>query len=390
MPGTIAPHRGTDGRITAWYVRRRVRDADTGRMQRLQRSYATRAEAVAGDAAWSTELARGTATGHSRVTVGELLAEWLSDMEGHLAPSTLRMHEQAIRVHLVPGLGAHRVTGLTVAHVERFYAAMAKGGSSRATIVIVAKPLRQAVARAERRGLVPRNVARLAQKPAGRPEDGERIKAWTRAEVGRFLQAAQGTPDVLVYRVLLGTGLRVCEVFGLRWTDWQPTPTAEAPHGRLRIAQIVQRGGAGTRLSPRGKSPAAHRLLYVTASVASTLEAQRAAVDGMRSEAGEAWQEHGLVFPLPTGAWRNPNYLHRRFHRIARAAGVPELTPHGTRHTYSTLAIEAGVPIPVISRNLGHANVAITLSIYGHAISSMQTTASAVMEGVIFGPVEGD
>jgi integrase len=231
----------------------------------------------------------------------------------------------------------------------------------------------------------------LAQKPAGRAEDGERIKAWTRAEVAAFLRAAAGTRDVLVYRLMLGTGLRCCEVMGLRWCDWTPAPTKEAPHGRLRIAQIVQRGHRGvTDLSPRGKSPAAHRLLYVTASVAAALEAQRAAVEEMRTAAGPAWQGHDLVFPLPSGRWRDPNGLYKRFRRVARVAGVAELSPHGTRHTYSTLAIEAGVPIPVISRNLGHASVAVTLNIYAHAVSSMQTTASAVMEGVIFGPVEGD
>jgi integrase len=47
-------------------------------------------------------------------------------------------------------------------------------------------------------------------------------------------------------------------------------------------------------------------------------------------------------------------------------AGLTELTPHGLRHTASSLYIAAATPPKVVQRILGHASITITLDLYGH------------------------
>ena len=39
---------------------------------------------------------------------------------------------------------------------------------------------------------------------------------------------------------------------------------------------------------------------------------------------------------------------------------------HGARHSYATLALAAGVRLDIVSKQLGHASVAITADTYGH------------------------
>jgi uncharacterized protein (DUF39 family) len=41
---------------------------------------------------------------------------------------------------------------------------------------------------------------------------------------------------------------------------------------------------------------------------------------------------------------------------------------HSLRHSHASILISEGVPIPVVSERLGHANQNITLAIYGHAL----------------------
>src|SRR5690349_10877579 len=79
---------------------------------------ATRAEA---DAALA-ELLRlrdAGARDTGRVRLGDYLERWVSREHGW-APATARKHEVAVRVHLVPALGHHRVSELSVADVDGY------------------------------------------------------------------------------------------------------------------------------------------------------------------------------------------------------------------------------------------------------------------------------
>ncbi|MDV6375121.1 tyrosine-type recombinase/integrase [Deinococcus arenicola] len=56
--------------------------------------------------------------------------------------------------------------------------------------------------------------------------------------------------------------------------------------------------------------------------------------------------------------------LKRDMARICAAAGVRELPIHALRHTYACLSGAAGVPMEVVSKQLGHASPAFTLTQY--------------------------
>lgn len=47
--------------------------------------------------------------------------------------------------------------------------------------------------------------------------------------------------------------------------------------------------------------------------------------------------------------------------RFPRKAGVPALTPHVLRHSCIPWLVEPGVPVPVVQRFAGHADIATTM-----------------------------
>ena len=49
---------------------------------------------------------------------------------------------------------------------------------------------------------------------------------------------------------------------------------------------------------------------------------------------------------------------------------LPKLSPHDLRHTAATLMLRRGVPVEVVSKILGHANISITYNIYRHVLDS--------------------
>jgi len=57
---------------------------------------------------------------------------------------------------------------------------------------------------------------------------------------------------------------------------------------------------------------------------------------------------------------------HRRiFTRIAKKSGIPDLKLHELRHTFASQALMAGVPVPTVSKWLGHSSTKTTM-IYCH------------------------
>jgi integrase len=57
------------------------------------------------------------------------------------------------------------------------------------------------------------------------------------------------------------------------------------------------------------------------------------------------------------------------YKRVKSAANVPaSLTFHDLRHNCGSYLLSEHVPITMVSKILGHANVAITLSIYAYAL----------------------
>ena len=85
----------------------------------------------------------------------------------------------------------------------------------------------------------------------------------------------------------------------------------------------------------------------------------------------DAWEDQdGRVFTTDTGAPMFPDSLTQWFSGFIARSAMPKVTVHSLRHTYASLMIADGVPLVVVSRQLGHAQASTTANIYAHAIAS--------------------
>lgn len=71
------------------------------------------------------------------------------------------------------------------------------------------------------------------------------------------------------------------------------------------------------------------------------------------------------------------NWRRRKFYPLLRSLGIlgeeegttghpPRLTPHSCRHTYASLAVQAGVPDELLKTLIGHADYSTTINLYNH------------------------
>jgi len=74
-----------------------------------------------------------------------------------------------------------------------------------------------------------------------------------------------------------------------------------------------------------------------------------------------------------------PDQFTRAFGRAVTRAGVPVIRLHDLRHTWATLALQAGVHPKVVSERLGHATTGITLDIYSHVQPELDAQAATTV-----------
>jgi integrase len=213
--GASSIYLGKDG---YWHGRVIVGVRDDGRADR--RHVMNRSQGVVTKKVRELERQR-TAGQVARAGTSFTLAEWLTHwVENIAAPSvgenTISGYRVAVNVHLIPGLGAHRLARLQPEHLERLYSKMIKSGSAPATAHQVHRTLRAALNEAVARGHLVRNPAKLAKAP--RLSEGE-VEPYSVEEVQQLLISASERRNGARWAIALALGLRQGETLGLRWAD---------------------------------------------------------------------------------------------------------------------------------------------------------------------------
>ena len=99
---------------------------------------------------------------------------------------------------------------------------------------------------------------------------------------------------------------------------------------------------------------------------------------------GPAYQgSDDFVFCREDGSPLHPDDVSKRFSAAVAAIDMPRITLHGLRHTWASLALQAGVSPKVVSERLGHASVSFTLDVYSHVMPGMQEDAAAKVASLV-------
>jgi integrase len=82
----------------------------------------------------------------------------------------------------------------------------------------------------------------------------------------------------------------------------------------------------------------------------------------------------------------NPERITAWWRRAARIASLdPKWRLHDLRHWSATTAIAAGHNIRTVANRLGHANPAMTLRVYAHAVESADVGVAATLASMLDG-----
>lgn len=352
------------------------RGEDGKRRQATCGGFATKREASAALAEAISQVNARTFTEPHAVTLGAYLATWLDGLDRK--PATLEAYRRVVTRQLVPALGRLRLQHLTPPQIKAAYRALQdEGGLSPTTVQLVHQVLSKALSDAVDDGLLASNPASKVKAPARATAE---MSTWTAKQASAFLRHVEGERLGAMWRLFLTAGMRRGEVAALRWQD------VDLTRATLSVRQTGNRiGGVWTVGTPKGRKDASAktRRLSLDAGTVEVLRRHRSAQLQERLAWGEDWQDHGLVFVREDGSPLNPSTIGQQLTARARQANLPHVRVHDLRHTYATLALEAGVHPKVVSERLGHANIGITLNLYSHVSEGMDRSAADVVAGLL-------
>jgi integrase len=309
-----------------------------------------------------------------RLTVRELVDQWLASKEATVRSSTYRRYADLMRGHILPAIGGVRLARLSPAHLQQLYADRLATGLSSTSVNHLHFVLHGALHQAVRWGLVVRNVSEMVDPPRRKAPEA---KTWNATQVAAFLAAGDETHLVALWRLALLTGMRRGELLGLKWED------VDLEKGFLSVQRTLSRGKGGTWELGRPKTTSGRRSIALPSSCVTVLRKHRAAQHTERLRLGPIWEDNGFVFTNHTGGWLHVNSLMYQYTNVIEAAEVPRIRFHDLRHTSATMSLAQGTHPKIVQERLGHSDIGMTLNRYSHVTPGMQREAADALDKAI-------
>ena len=313
-----------------------------------------------------------------KMTVGEWLDDW---WKIYCLPfkkiSTCTGYESTITWHLKPYIGNKQLQTIRPEHVQAVINALVAEGKAPSTVRKAYAILHMACEQAIVNEILVRNPAKRIILPKMEQDE---IRFFTLDEQRRFINALPDNTSGRALYFILGTGLRLAELSGLRWSDIQ--------ENQFTIAQTIRRNRNFDEKDPRRtslqtstpKTKAGRRTIPLTPKLKEILATQRRQQLQSRLKAGAKWNDLNLVFTTEIGTPYEGRNMTRTLHRILKEVGIERLGVHALRHTFATRAMESGMDVRTLSEILGHANITLTLQLYAHSTSETKRNAMKQME----------
>lgn len=272
-----------------------------------------------------------------------------------LKKSTCHGYELIVKRSLIPEFGAKRLIDITPRDVSKFVFGML--GNHRSQTVRNAKNCLSAILQcaAAEDGWIKSNPARGVKVPRPEDEESQRVPdPMTFAERKHFESVVMKTSPRLLYpMVVVGfrSGLRIGELLALQVGD------VDFFNGLIRVERNISRGKVTTP-----KSKASRRLVRMSPDVRAILKTQIVRVKETRLKLMKP--DINWLFPNQNGGYYSYSGIVKIWNRANETAKIRHRTMHDMRHTYATLRLSMGHPLPEVSKEMGHSTTRLTYETY--------------------------
>ena len=290
-----------------------------------------------------------------KITLQEFIDTiWLPSLTGNYRPTTIEFKKDISKVIKHSFLGKKKIQNINNTDIEIYFKKQ-KIKYSPKTLRHHHSTLNLIFKDAIKNNMITTNpIKDIETLPIKR----RKVDAFSKTESVDFIEMVNTKPLrlKLMYHLLLTTGLRRGELYGLRWSDI-------IFEEKILIVNLNVTYAGGKINIGDAKTPAGEcRVIPITNSVIELLK-------GFQKEEQDKYpilKNTDFLFHSEnqTNIPQNPQYLTKRMRKDLAKLNLPKMSPHDLRHTCASLLIQYGADIKSVQDILGHADAGTTLNYY--------------------------
>ena len=312
-----------------------------------------------------------------KLTVSDWFYSWLFDYRKQdLKPKSFQRYHGIYKNYIEnTDFGDIKLNDLRTTHLQRHYKKLLDNETTPTTIRQINTNLKTCLNEAERQGYIQKNWCKLVTLP--KKEDNKEVKVLTKQEQEKFLEAIKGHELELLYIVALGTGLRIGEILGLKWSD------IDFKNNELHVNRSLQKAAIYENnkivryevqeTTPKTKNSL--RTIPVPQNIIKKLRAHKKEQNELILLLQEEYDNKNYVFCNKLGKPIEDKRPGRNLKTILTSIDIEPIKFHALRHTYATRLFEAGIPPKTVQHLMGHADIETTMNIYTHVMKEQKLEA---------------
>ena len=326
-----------------------------------------------------------------QITVYELMQNFL-EIKGSFSWSTKANYGRVLKC-----LGLYPISNMPIKYVKmsdaKCYILKIAETRKYSTVAVHKAALKSAFEMAREERIIPYNPFDFALSTLLKKEANIK-NALTDYEIQEFFDFIRETSYQKYedeFRILLGTGLRISELYGLTMND------IDFQHRRIHVNHQLSYRWADNKTTwviHPPKSKAGNRFVPMSEEVYQCfLNVLHDRPHPEKEPEVDGYTDFVFLSKVKPYGLKCENFILRVLQRIEKNYSImypdkenlPHITPHVFRHTFCTNLLNNGANLKTVQYIMGHSNVDMTLSVYSHAteesvfkdfynISSLQNT----------------
>ncbi|MCR5002081.1 MAG: site-specific integrase [Lachnospiraceae bacterium] len=318
--------------------------------------------------------------------------EWLKQKE-HISASVYDNYETAIRVRIEPTtLGKAKCEKLSVDVIESFFYDLADKCSLetiKKTKTVINQVIRYGIKRGDIPAIRIEDVRLPSENQINKDHRKKHVSYLDEDDFELIYKECQKNKYGNIAQVILFimfTGVRTEEACSLKWEDVSDDYKEINIHRGFQRALVRDANKAPIKnekgnfisetIEKEAKTDSSNRIVYT----------QYKAIEVLKKMAERPHDDNDFVFVSEkTGQpYMERRTVERCLDRIVKNAGtrIKKCTPHGLRHSYTSILLANGVDLETVSDMLGHKDSTTTARRYAHGYSSKAKEAAMIFDKI--------
>ena len=325
----------------------------------------------------------GLSTKDDKLTIQEWIKTWLEEYKmNDCRPSTMERYLGIYKNYIEDtNLGIIKLKDLKPLTLQNYYNDLVKKKNKTPdTIKVINKVLSGGMKQAQKEQLILNNPCLAVTLPKIQAKN--EVMTFTIDEQKLLLNQLEGNRDKCIFSLALGSGLRLGELLGLKWSDIDfESRQITISRSIKRVKCFDEKSTTKTKIIEQlPKTKYSLRTIPLPEVTINELKKHKNMISKEKLKAGEIYIDNNLVFPNEIGGYIDARNLSKRYRRVLKKANIPYRKFHALRHTYATRLFENGVSLKVVQVLLGHSNMEITANIYTHVLEDEKVRAVDVLD----------